>query len=364
MSGVTVVTADGYASYLASCRRQWASAVTTTDTKSEILGTMVTPANPNPRQRYGPWPSSQRRASLGADGLATADRKQRNPSRGGALFAAGLAVAIAAAGIGAVVGVAVQPHMLARSTVAAAGPQSTVSVPADSIEQIAAKVMPSVVELQTDLGTQTDQGSGVVLTAGGLIMTNAHVVSAAVDADRTRPGGARTVVTFADGRTVPFGVVAMDRTTDIAVVQALGAFKLTPITLGSSGNLRVGQQVVAVGSPLGLSGTVTAGIISALDRPVSTAADSAHQATMSDDIQTDAPINPGNSGGALVNADGQLIGMNSAIASLGGSPGGQSGSIGLGFAIPVDQAKRVADELIATGSAPHLRWVSGSGKWR
>jgi putative serine protease PepD len=228
---------------------------------------MVTPTNPNPHpQRYGLWSTSRRQTSLGADATMMADRKQHKLSRGGSLFAAGLAVAIVAivaAGIGAVVGVAVQPHMFARSNIAAAAPQSA-SVPADSIEQIAAKVMPSVVELQTDLGTQTDQGSGIVLTAGGLIMTNAHVVSAAVDADRTRPGGARTVVTFADGRTVPFGVVAMDRTSDIAVVQALGAFKLTPITLGSSGNLRVGQQVVAVGSPLGLSGTVTAGIISAL----------------------------------------------------------------------------------------------------
>jgi putative serine protease PepD len=327
-----------------------------------MLGTMVTPTNPNPdQQRYGLWPSSERQypygqvhqAPLGADGLATADRKQHKPSRGGTLFAAGLAVAMVSAGIGAVVGVTVRPHTLALSTIASAGPQVAASVPADSTEQVAAKVVPSVVELQTDLGTETDLGSGIVLTADGLIMTNAHVVSAAVDADRTRPGGARTVVTLADGRTVPFGVVAMDRTSDIAVVQALGAFGLTPITLGSSGNLRVGQQVVAVGSPLGLGGTVTSGIISALDRPVSTVAGSAHQVTATDAIQTDAPINPGNSGGALVNADGQLIGMNSSIATVGGSPDSQSGSIGLGFAIPVDQAKRVADELIATGRASH-----------
>jgi putative serine protease PepD len=268
-------------------------------------------------------------------------------------------VAIVSAGIGGVVGMAVQPHNSALSTIAAAepqpaaAPQVAASLPANSIEQVAAKVVPSVVQLQTDLSNQTEQGSGIILTADGLIMTNAHVVSAAVDADRTVPGGAHTLATFADGRTVPFDVVAMDQTSDIAVVQAQGASGLTPITLGSSGNLRVGQQVVAVGSPLGLDGTVTTGIISALDRPVSTVADSAHQATVTDAIQTDAPINPGNSGGALVDAYGQLIGMNSAIATVGDSPDSESGSIGLGFAIPVDQAKRVADELIATGTASH-----------
>jgi putative serine protease PepD len=268
-------------------------------------------------------------------------------------------VAIVSAGIGGVVGMVVQPHSAAASTTAAAAPQAAVSLPAGSIEQVAAKVVPSVAQLQTDLSNRTEQGSGIILTADGLIMTNAHVVSAAVDADRTGPGGAHALATFADGRTVPFRVVALDETSDIAVVQAQGASGLTPITLGSSGDLRVGQQVVAVGSPLGLGGTVTTGIISALDRPVSTIAGSAHlagsahQITATDAIQTDAAINPGNSGGALVNADGQLIGMNSAIATVGDSPDSQSGSIGLGFAIPVNQAKRIADELIATGKASH-----------
>jgi putative serine protease PepD len=161
------------------------------------------------------------------------------------------------------------------------------------------------------------------------------------------------VLTFADGRTTPFTVLATDPTSDIAVVRAQGSSGLTPITLGSSGNLHVGQQVMAVGSPLGLEGTVTTGVISALNRPVSTVANSATQATALDAIQTDAPMNPGNSGGALVNMNGQLIGMNSAIATLGNSPAAETGSIGLGFAIPVDQAKRVADELIATGKASH-----------
>jgi putative serine protease PepD len=166
------------------------------------------------------------------------------------------------------------------------------------------------------------------------------------------PGPPRNIVTFADGRTAPFTVVAADPTCDVAVVRAAETSALTPIAFGSSTDLRVGQQVVAVGSPLGFDGTVTAGIISALDRTVSTASGSANQATAIDAIQTDAPLNPGNSGGALVDANGQLIGLNSANASLGPAPG-ESGSIGLGFAIPVNEAKRIADELIATGTASH-----------
>jgi putative serine protease PepD len=160
------------------------------------------------------------------------------------------------------------------------------------------------------------------------------------------------VVSFADGRTAPFTIVGTDPSSDIAVVRAEGVSGLTPITLGSSASLRVGQDVVAIGSPLGLEGTVTTGIVSALNRPVAAGGDATNQNTVLDAIQTDAAINPGNSGGALVNMAGELVGVNSAIATLGGdSPQSQSGSIGLGFAIPVDQAKRIADELIKTGSA-------------
>jgi putative serine protease PepD len=227
-----------------------------------------------------------------------------------------------------------------------------VSPRTDSVEQVAARVLPSIVKLQTDLGGKSAVGSGIVMTADGLIMTNAHVVSAAQSPSSTGPGDARTIVTFADGRTAPSTVVATDPLCDIAVVRADGMSGLTPITFGSSTDLRVGQHVVAVGSPLGLDGTVTAGIISALNRPLSSASDSANQATAIDAIQTDAPLNPGNSGGALVNANGQLIGINSASASFG-APAAESGSIGLGFAIPVDEAKRIADELIATGTASH-----------
>jgi putative serine protease PepD len=197
------------------------------------------------------------------------------------------------------------------------------------------------------------EGSGIILTADGLIMTNAHVVAAVASANQGGAAGTGTTVTFSDGRTTPFTVVATDPITDVAVVRAHGVSDLTPITLGTTGNLRVGEKVVAVGSPLGLDGTVTTGIVSALNRPVSTTSDMANQRATLDAIQTDAPMNPGNSGGALVNMNGQLIGMNSAMATLGSPPGAETGSIGLGFSIPVDQAMRVADDLIATGKAAH-----------
>jgi putative serine protease PepD len=268
----------------------------------------------------------------------------------------GLAVAAVSAGVGGGLALAVSPYPNPQSlmeSAAPAGSQSAANISAGSVEQVAAKVVPSVVALQTDAGSYSYEGSGIILTADGLIMTNAHVVSAAADADTADPGGAHTTVTFANGRTTPFAVVAADPTSDVAVIRAQGISGLTPITLGTSGHLRVGQQVLAVGSPLGLVGTVTTGIVSALDRPVSTVSDSATQPAALDAIQTDAPMNPGNSGGPLVNMNGQVIGMNSAMASTGTSPGAQSGSIGLGFAIPVDQAKRIADELIATGTASH-----------
>jgi len=254
-----------------------------------------------------------------------------------------------------------------------------------SVEQVAAKVVPSVVMLETDMGRQSEEGSGVILSADGLILTNNHVIAAAAGPGKPPTGGAnpppggsppggganppgggspppsggnnpapKTTVTFSDGRTAPFTVLGADPTSDIAVIKVVGVSGLTPISMGSSSDLRVGQSVVAIGSPLGLAGTVTTGIVSSLNRPVSTTGESGNQNTVLDAIQTDAAINPGNSGGALVNMSGQLVGVNSAIATLGAdSADAQSGSIGLGFAIPVDQAKRIADELISTGKATH-----------
>lgn len=227
------------------------------------------------------------------------------------------------------------------------GLPAAVTLPDGSVEKVAAKVVPSVVMLETDLGRQSEEGSGIILSADGMILTNNHVVAAAAKADAMSKAPPKTTVTFADGRTAPFSVVGTDPASDIAVVRVQGVSDLTPITLGSSADLRVGQHVVAVGSPLGLEGTVTTGIVSALNRPVSTSGEAGNQNTVLDAIQTDAAINPGNSGGALVNMNGDLVGINSAIATMGGDAAeAQSGSIGLGFAIPVDQAKRIADELI------------------
>jgi putative serine protease PepD len=280
-------------------------------------------------------------------------------SRAGALTAGAVAVAIVSAGVGGGVAMLVQPDRpSASSSVSGLAPSvPAASLPAGSVEQVAAKVVPSVVKLEVDLGRQSEEGSGVILSSDGLILTNNHVVAAA----KGGPGGpggpaaAQTKVTFADGHTTTFTVVGTDPSSDIAVVRAQSASGLTPIALGSSANLRVGQDVVAVGSPLGLEGTVTTGIISALNRPVAAGGDAQNQNTVLDAIQTDAAINPGNSGGALVNMNGELIGVNSAIATLGADAGpqAQSGSIGLGFAIPVDQAKRIADELIQSGTASH-----------
>ncbi|KAA0082639.1 PDZ domain-containing protein [Mycolicibacterium sp. P9-64] len=285
-----------------------------------------------------------------SDGSAAAHRKPPNPTRGGGLFVAGLLLTVVSAGVGAFTALALQPHTstLSALAAAAAAPRAETSLKPGTVEEVAARVLPSVVQLETDLADQSEQGSGIVLTSDGLIMTNAHVVADSTDAD-----GVDSMVTFSDGSTAPFAVVAADPASDVAVVQAKGVSGLTPIALGASDDLRVGQQVVAVGSPLGLEGTVTTGVISALNRPVTTGPNPSTPGTTLDTIQTDAPINPGNSGGALVDADGRLIGMNSALATLGGSPDAESGSIGLGFAIPVDQAKRIADELVATGTASH-----------
>jgi putative serine protease PepD len=279
----------------------------------------------------------------------------RKRSRAGALTVGAVVVAVVSAGVGGSVALLAQPDRHPGSmSIAATGAAPSVpaaSLPDGSVEQVAAKVVPSVVKLETDEGKQSEEGSGIILSSDGLILTNNHVVIGA----KGGPDGSQTTVTFADGRTAPFTIVGADASSDIAVVRVQGISGLTPITVGTSANLRVGQNVVAVGSPLGLEGTVTTGIVSALDRPVATGGDAGNQNTVLDAIQTDAAINPGNSGGALVNMNGDLVGVNSAIATMGGndSADAQSGSIGLGFAIPIDQAKRIADELIATGTASH-----------
>ncbi|MFN3601930.1 MAG: S1C family serine protease [Dietzia sp.] len=213
--------------------------------------------------------------------------------------------------------------------------------PDGTVESVADTVLPSVVSIDVRGQAGRGEGSGVVLTQDGLIITNNHVIAMAAT-------GGQIEVRFNDGSKGPATVVGTDPATDIAVIKADTDRPLTPIALGSSSTLDEGQAVAAVGSPLGLSGTVTTGIVSALDRPVRAGGAQSDQNTVIDAIQTDAAVNPGNSGGALVNMNGELVGINSAIASLGS---GNSGSIGLGFAIPVDQARRIADQLIKQGFA-------------
>ena len=220
-------------------------------------------------------------------------------------------------------------------------PADQTSAPSlDSVEAVADQVLPSVVSISVGGGG----GSGVIISSDGQILTNNHVVEAA--------RGGQIVVTFQDGSTASAEVVGTDPLTDLAVIQVDGVSDLQAAELGRSADLRVGEQVVAIGSPLGLDGTVTTGIVSAVDRPVRAGDQAAGGVlTVFDAIQTDAPINPGNSGGPLVNMSGQVVGINSAIASTSIS----AGSIGLGFAIPIDQATPIAQELIDTGQATHAQ---------
>jgi S1-C subfamily serine protease len=215
----------------------------------------------------------------------------------------------------------------------------------------AAKAAPSVVTIYVTGSNSAGSGSGVVLTDDGYVLTNNHVVTlegAATDAD--------IQVRTADGTLYDAKVVGTDPSSDLAVVKLDGASNLTPATFADSDKVQVGDVAVAIGAPLGLSNTVTDGIVSATNRAVQTGS-SQSDATVIDAIQTDAAINPGNSGGALVNAAGQVIGINTAIASVASSAPGQqsqqSGNIGVGFAIPSSSAERIAKEIIETGSATH-----------
>jgi putative serine protease PepD len=216
--------------------------------------------------------------------------------------------------------------------------RTSTPAPAGSVEAVAEKVVPSVVQLQVQGGGSAGEGSGFVISSDGLIVTNNHVVEAAAD-------GGRINVVFQDGSNASAEIVGRDPTSDVAVVRA-DKTGLPVVELGRSDDLRVGESVVAIGSPFELSGTVTSGIVSSLHRPTRAGGEDGSQATVMDAIQTDAAINPGNSGGPLVNMQGQVIGINSAIYSPT-----QSGSIGIGFAIPIDQARRTADEIVKTGKA-------------
>ncbi|HEY3611116.1 MAG TPA: trypsin-like peptidase domain-containing protein [Pseudonocardiaceae bacterium] len=217
----------------------------------------------------------------------------------------------------------------------------------NSVAGIVQRVAPAVVSLEVQAGSSGDVGSGVVIDPKGYILTNNHVVSIAAQG----AGGQITAV-FSSGARVPAAIVGRDQVTDLAVLK-VNATNLTVLQPGTSNKLEPGDTVIAIGSPLGLAGTVTSGIVSALHRPVTAQGEAGGPTVVYDAIQTDAAINPGNSGGALVDASGALVGVNSAIQTFGSSDTGGGGSIGLGFAIPIDQAKKIAQQLIRTGSVKH-----------
>ncbi len=224
------------------------------------------------------------------------------------------------------------------------------NAPTETLAKVAAAVSPSVVSINVETGNGGDTGSGVILRSDGTIVTNNHVVAAAAD------GTGTISVKFNDGSTASATILGRDPDTDLAVIKAADVSGKTPATLGSTSTVHVGDTVLALGSPLGLDGSVTSGIVSALHRTVLLGSEngSGSGASVSDAIQTDAAINPGNSGGPLVDDHGRVIGINSAIASLGQSAGGgQSGSIGVGFAIPVEEVKSVADQLIKGQTPKH-----------
>jgi putative serine protease PepD len=322
---------------------------------------------------------------LGDQPVATAEPKKKS----GAGKVAGLLVAAALVGGAAGLGGTWAGDNLwsANDASPAAGPSVVTVNKTDSVNAttaIAAKVVPSVVTINVAAGNNGGTGSGVVLSKDGYILTNTHVVT--LDGESADP---TISVTTSDGHIYSAKIVGTDPVYDLAVIKLEGASDLTPITWGDSGSLNVGDQTVAIGAPLGLSNTVTTGIVSALNRSIEIASSAApeggdsggngdqnggqngdspfffdfgqgqqnQQATESIKIaviQTDAPINPGNSGGALVDSEGKLVGINVAIASTGSSSSSsQSGSIGVGFSIPSDVAHRVADEIVKNGKATH-----------
>ncbi len=223
------------------------------------------------------------------------------------------------------------------------------NLPDGTVQKVAQKVLPSVVQINVRGGDEGGSGTGIIISSDGDILTNNHVVDVAGD------GGTITVA-FSDGTNASAKIVGTDPVTDLAVIKVDGKSGLQSAELGSSNDLAVGQEVVAIGSPYGLESTVTEGIVSALNRPVTSSdgSGSSDKATIFPAVQTDAAINPGNSGGPLVNLNGQVIGINSAIRA-GAGANGAAGSIGLGFAIPIDLAKNVARQLLDGKKVEHAQ---------
>ncbi|GAA1460387.1 trypsin-like peptidase domain-containing protein [Nocardiopsis exhalans] len=297
------------------------------------------PATPHPGGPFGPAHHNQFGQGIHPDRLQE-PRRKRGTGRIVGVAAVTALVTSLIVGPAAALGTAYLMPGGPSSPISSLTGEQGSSATEGAVGDVAEQVLPSVVSIQTSAGG----GSGVVISSDGQILTNAHVVEAA--------GGGPLLVQFNDGSSAEAEVLGADPVSDIAVIQAKGRTDLAPATLGDSDQVGVGGDVVAIGSPLGLSGTVTSGVVSALNRPVNTGATesgNSQTSTVINAIQTDAAINPGNSGGPLVNMAGEVIGINTAIAGLSQ----ESGSVGLGFAIPINQAQPIAEQLIEHGSASY-----------
>ncbi|GLU47581.1 S1C family serine protease [Nocardiopsis ansamitocini] len=294
-------------------------------------------------------------------------RPQKPWSRNRLLVAAGATALVTSLIVGPAAAVITTQVLTGNSPISSLDGSPSTSVSSGDVSKVANQTLPSVVSINAGEGS----GSGVVISSDGQILTNNHVIAGADN---------NLVVQFNDGTQAKASVLGTDPVSDLAVLKAEGVSGLTPASFGDSDKVEVGAEVVAIGSPLGLSGTVTSGVVSALNRPVNTGSAEQDQgqpgegfpfgppgqgqeqeqesqqpstSTVIDAIQTDAPINPGNSGGPLMNLNGEIIGINTAIASNSVGASGQAGSIGLGFAIPINQAKPIIQELIENGEATY-----------
>ncbi|WP_452746378.1 trypsin-like peptidase domain-containing protein [Streptomyces bluensis] len=307
------------------------------------------PPSRDPWQNYDPWAAAP--GPLQQNGAAVPTQDQRRKRTRKTLVLGAVLLALGAGGIGGAVGSYLERNGGIGGVELPQDGNGAKGRAPDSVAGIAASALPSVVTLHVSGADAQGTGTGFVLDKRGHILTNNHVVEPAGD-------DGEISVTFSGGETAKATVVGRDSGYDLAVVKVTGVSGLKPLPLGDSDNVQVGDPVVAIGAPFELSNTVTSGIISAKERPITAGGEKGDGSDVSyvDALQTDAPINPGNSGGPLVDAGARVIGINSAIRSAGtGSDleGGQAGSIGLGFAIPINQGKRVAEELINTGRATH-----------
>ncbi|MEV7887560.1 trypsin-like peptidase domain-containing protein [Streptomyces sp. NPDC002817] len=313
--------------------------------------TPPTPPPANPWRNYDPWAPVPLPTSLQQNGAAVPTKDGRRKRARKVLVVAAVLLALVSGGVGGAVGAYLERNGGVGDVELPQADAEPAGRAPDSVAGIAARALPSVVTLHVSGTEEQGTGTGFVLDDRGHILTNNHVVEpAGADGDIS--------VTFHSGDTAKATVVGRDSGYDLAVVKVTGVSGLRPMTLGNSDSVQVGDPVVAIGAPYDLEGTVTSGIISAKERPITAGGESGDGSDVSyvDALQTDAPINPGNSGGPLLDSRARVIGINSAIRSAddgSDSGGAQSGSIGLGFAIPINQGKRVAEELINTGKATH-----------